>query len=290
MYGSHLSVAGGPHRALEAAVELGLDCVQIFTANQRQWRSGPVADDVVARWAEARDATAIHAAVSHASYLINLASPDDALWSRSIDAFAVEIERCAQLGVGDVVIHPGAHTGSGETAGLARIARALDVLEPRIADWPVRICLEVTAGQGTTLGAEFEHLAEIIALVRHPQRLGVCLDTAHLLAAGHPLDSGAGARKTLAACDRVLGLDRVRVIHVNDSKTPRGSRVDRHEHIGHGHVSPEAFGVLLRKRAFASTPKILETPKEADDSGRPWDAVNLAQLKSLCRPARGKSR
>ncbi|MAE63361.1 MAG: deoxyribonuclease IV [Phycisphaeraceae bacterium] len=281
MFGSHLSIAGGMHHALIEARELTMDCVQVFTKNQRQWKVKPLEDQAIADWNEHRKRTKIRSVVSHDSYLINLASPDRALRSRSISLFTEELRRCDALGIGFLVTHPGAHMGAGEDKGLERVAKALDRIHRKLPDHDVLTCLEITAGQGSSLGFEFDHLRRIIDLVDEPQRLGVCLDTAHMLAAGYDLTSRAGCRRVLAECDEVLGLDRVRVIHLNDSKVPRGRRVDRHEHIGHGHVSLDAFAVLVNLRKFRKVPKILETAKEDAPDGRPWDAVNLETLRGL---------
>ncbi len=281
MFGSHLSIAGGLHNALIDAQRLGMDCVQIFTKNQRQWRIPPLTDEQIDLWQQHQRETKINHVVSHDSYLINLASPDDQAWKKSIALFREELFRCEALGIPDLVAHPGAHMKSGEPAGLKRIAKALDQLHKDLPGLNVVTCLEVTAGQGTSLGARFEHLGQIIDAVKDPDRLGACLDTAHLLEAGYDLTSAAGCRDTLKQFDQTVGLDRVRVLHINDSKTPRGSRVDRHDHIGKGHVSLDAFGVIVKHPRFRKVPKILETPKADAPDGRPWDTVNLELLRSL---------
>ena len=241
MLGSHLSVAGGLHNALIKARQLGLDCVQLFTRNQRQWQTTPLTDTQIALWRDHLRRTRISTVISHDSYLINLASPVSELRSKSIGLYRRELLRCEALGIRHVVMHPGAYINGGEKAGLRRVASALNRLHRQLPGLEVRTCLEVTAGQGTSLGWRFEHLHRVIDQTHQPERLAVCLDTAHLLAAGYDLTSGDGARATLAECGRIIGLDRVAVIHLNDSKTPRGSKVDRHEHIGHGYVALEAF-------------------------------------------------
>lgn len=267
--------------ALYAARDLGMDCVQVFTKNQKKWKTKPLAPDQIDRWFAAMDQTGIREVVSHDSYLINLATPDEPIRSKSLTLFEEEMRRCDQLAIPYLVTHPGAHKGIGEEAGLELVAQALDLLHAKLPDAKVTTCLEVTAGQGTSLGASFEHLRAIIDQVAEPDRLAVCLDTAHLLAAGYDLTSKAGMQKTLRQCDQVLGLDLVKVIHINDSKTPRGSRVDRHAHIGHGHVSEDAFAVLLKRRNLRHVPMILETEKAEAPDGRPWDAINLDALKML---------
>ncbi len=284
MFGSHLSIAGGLHNALLDANRLGMDCVQIFTKNQRQWRVKPLTDEQVTLWRQHRSETGIEHVVSHDSYLINLASPDDAARKKSINLFREELLRCEALEIPYLVTHPGAHMKEGEPAGIQRVADSLNQLHEELTGLRVVTCLEITAGQGTTLGWQFEHLRDIIAATRQPQRLGVCLDTAHLLAAGYDLTSAAGCRAVLRECDQVIGLERVKVLHLNDSKTPLGSRVDRHEHIGQGHVSLEAFAVIVKNRKFRLVPKILETPKQVAPDGRQWDEINLEVLKRMTGP------
>lgn len=281
MFGSHLSISGGMHEAILAARELTMECVQVFTKNQRQWVAPPLSEDTIARWRDAKTKTGITLAVSHDSYLINLASPDDAAWRKSIDAFADELRRCDQLDIPYLVTHPGAHMGTGEDAGLTRVAKALDELHETMPELRVVTCLEITAGQGSSLGHRLEHLRTIIGRVKQPERVAVCLDSAHMIEAGYDLTSGEGAAGVIDEVDRVVGLARVKVWHINDSKTPRGSRVDRHEHIGHGHVALEAMAAIVRHPAFAMVPKILETAKENAPDGRPWDAINLATLRDL---------
>ncbi|MGF1633623.1 MAG: deoxyribonuclease IV, partial [Phycisphaerae bacterium] len=275
--------AGAMTNALDEAESLGLDTVQVFTKNQRQWKVKPLDGEARDAWNARIDELGwAGRTVAHDSYLINLASPDPALRSKSIDLFVEEVRRCGQLGIGFLVTHPGAHMGEGEPAGLRRVAEALDDVHARTpeAAGHVLTCLESTAGQGTSLGYKLEHLAEILSLVKHPERLGVCLDTAHLFAAGYDLrgDGYAAFRKQLA---RLFGVKQVKVWHLNDSKKPLGSRVDRHAHIGHGEIGLEGFRGIVNDSAWAKVPKILETPKETDDAGRAWDAVNLETLQSL---------
>ena len=281
MFGSHLSISGGMHNAVTAAKKLGLDTVQVFTKNQQQWAAPPLADDAVCRWKGECDRLKFTQTVSHDSYLINLASQDPALWAKSVDAFAEELRRCVALGIPFLVTHPGAHLGAGEDVGLASVARALDEVHARLPAGGTTItCLEITAGQGSSLGYKLEHLAAIIERVKAPERLGVCLDTAHLFAAGYDFRGRkyAGFRKQLAA---TVGVDRVKVLHLNDSKKDLGSRVDRHEHIGRGTIGLDGFRPIVRDEAFRAVPKILETAKGKDEQGREWDAVNLETLKGL---------
>ncbi len=283
MFGSHLSIAGGLYLALLEARKLTMDCVQIFTKNQRQWKVKPLADDEINQWKQHQREAGITHAVSHDSYLINLASPDPENLAKSIALFREELFRCEALGIPDLVTHPGAHMKQGEEAGLARVAQSLDQIHDDLPGFKTITLLEITAGQGTCLGHRFEHLRAIIDQVKDPHRLGICLDTAHLIEAGYDLTTGEGCKAVLKECDQIVGLDRVRCIHMNDSKTPRGSRVDRHEHIGKGHVGLEAFEIIVNHPKLKKVPKILETAKEDAPDGRPWDAINLEVLRGLIK-------
>lgn len=280
MFGSHLSIAGGMHKALLSAESLGMECVQVFTKNQQQWRVPPLAQEAISTWCEHCQRLGFEQTVSHDSYLINLASPDEVLWRKSIDLFAEELRRCIALKIPYLVTHPGAHMGAGEEAGLARVVEALDLLHGMIPGDSVITCLESTAGQGSSLGYRLEHLAFILERVKQPDRLGVCLDTAHLLAAGYDFRGRkyTGFRKEV---QRIIGIERVKVWHLNDSKKDLGSRVDRHEHIGRGFVGLDGFRPIVRDKAFQRVPKILETPKAKAEDGREWDAINLETLKGL---------
>lgn len=280
MFGSHLSIAGALHNALLEAERLGFDTVQIFTKNQQQWRVPPLADETIATWKEHCGRLKFKKTVSHDSYLINLASPDPALRAKSIELFKEELTRCETLGVPYLVTHPGAHMGDGEDVGLTRVAASLDEVHAAVAAPNVITCLEITAGQGSSLGYKLEHPAKIIDKVKDPERLGVCLDTAHLFAAGYDFRGSryAGFRKELA---RTVGIKQIKVLHLNDSKKALGSRVDRHDHIGRGLIGIEGFRPIVQDSAFAKIPKILETPKDKDEKGRDWDAVNLELLRSL---------
>jgi deoxyribonuclease-4 len=257
-----------------------METVQVFTKNQQQWKSKPLDPAAISQWTTERDRLKFGQTVSHDSYLINLASADDALWQKSIDLFVEELSRCVTLGIPYLVAHPGAHMGTGEEAGLKRIADALDVVHDRLPTGGVLTCLEITAGQGSSLGYKLEHLAAIIDQVKSPQRLGVCLDTAHLFAAGYDFrgEKFNGFRKQL---ESTVGIKHVKVLHLNDSKKELGSRVDRHEHIGLGKIGLDGFRPFVQDSAFAKVPKILETPKGKREDGREWDAINLEQLKNL---------
>jgi deoxyribonuclease IV len=279
MFGSHLSISGGLYKAADEAKVLGFETVQIFTKNQQQWKAPKLTEESIKQWKAAVKAAGLVFPVSHDSYLINLASPSPEGLEKSIAAFEDELERCEALDVPYLVTHPGAHMGTGVEAGVAQVAKSLDEVHSRLPGFKTLTLLEVTAGQGSTLGAKFEEIRAIIDLVKAPERVGVCLDTAHMIEAGYDLESGPGAKGVIQELDKVIGLKLVKAVHVNDSKTPRGSRVDRHAHIGQGHVSLEAFKVFMK--AFKKVPKILETPKEDGPDGRPMDAVNAEILRGM---------
>jgi deoxyribonuclease-4 len=282
LFGSHLSIAGGYYKAVLEAGRLGFDCVQIFTKNNNQWRAKPITDAEAEAFRCALAEQGVVRPISHNSYLINLASPDDALRGRSIDAMVVELERAHRLGIDHVVAHPGSHVGAGEEAGLTRVAEALDLVFQRTASLPTTVALENTAGQGSNLGHRFEHLTAILERCSRPERLRVCVDTCHVFAAGYPLAPKRKYLDTLRKLDRAVDLERVVAWHLNDSKRALGSRVDRHEHIGRGCLGLEPFRLLVRDRRFREAPMYLETPKGVDPkSKREWDAINLSTLRRL---------
>ena len=280
MFGSHLSIAGGMHNALLEAERLGFSTVQVFTKNQQQWKIKPLDPTAVDQWRLHCDRLKFSQTVSHDSYLINLASPEEGLRRKSVELFVEELRRCVVLKIPYLVTHPGAHMGQGEEAGLKRVAAALDEVHAAIPPGGVVTCLEITAGQGTSLGYKLEHLAQIIALAKHPERLAVCFDTAHLFAAGYDF-RGRKYQQFMKEVESTIGIKRIKVWHLNDSKKELGSRVDRHEHIGRGTIGLEGFKPIVRDKAFANVPKILETAKAKDEAGRDWDTVNLETLKSL---------
>ncbi|MGC1272895.1 MAG: deoxyribonuclease IV [Planctomycetaceae bacterium] len=288
--GAHMSAAGGFHTAVDRAVAAGCDTVQLFVQPPRQWaraaeaegQPGTVAPAAAERFRTAVEAAGLTAPCAHASYLINLASPNETLWAKSIEAFAVELARSEQLGLAGLVVHPGTATGIDEDAALDNVVRALNAALDRSATERIEIWLETTAGQGASLGHRFEHLAALIDRAERPERLGVCLDTCHVFAAGYPLIAPKEFAATVAAFDEVVGLSRLRALHLNDSKKPLGSRVDRHEHIGDGCLGLEPFRHLLNDKRFAKLPMYLETAKGTLD-GRDLDVVNLERLRGLIR-------
>lgn len=280
MFGSHLSIAGGMHHALLKAEALGCETVQVFTANQQQWAPKPPDQAGIDRWRAELHRLGYREVVSHASYLINLASPDELVRRKSVNAFVEEVRRCHALSIPLVVIHPGAHLRIGEARGLSRVVRSLNETISRTARCDVTICLESTAGQGTSLGWKLEHLRDLVADVRVADRLGVCLDTAHLFAAGYDFRG----RKYDAFRERLsatVGLRQVKAWHLNDSKKDLGSRVDRHEHIGRGTIGLAGFRPIVNDPAWSRVPKILETEKGVGPDGRDWDAINLEVLRGL---------
>jgi deoxyribonuclease-4 len=277
-----MSIAGGFNQAALDAHAHGSDTLQVFTKAPSQWYGRELTPDEVRLFRRTVRETKLRCPIAHDSYLINLASPDEALYRRSVEAFIDELQRADRLGLRYLVMHPGAPLDSGEEAGLARVAQALDEAHDRTPKARVQVLLETTAGQGSCLGHRFEHLAKILSLIAEPQRVGVCFDTCHVFAAGYALCPEREYRATIRAFDRVIGLKRLRVFHVNDSLREQGSRVDRHAHIGRGRLGLEVFRLLVNDRRFRNRPMILETPKEDGDEND-MDAVNLEVLRSLMK-------
>ncbi len=284
LLGAHVSAAGGVDAAPARAAALPARAFQLFTKNQNRWTALPLEANTVAAWqaALAGHGLSCRLVCCHDSYLINLAATDALVRRRSIAAFVDEIERCARLGIPFLVFHPGSHLGAGEMAGLRRVARELDACVDKAGagkvpgTQSVLLCLETTAGQGTNLGWRAEHLRDIIAASRHAERLAVCLDTCHVFAAGYDLRTPAAWAKTAAAFDAAVGLDRVRVLHLNDATRDLGSRVDRHARIGAGTLGAAAFRHVLRDPRLAGALGILEVP-----GGDAAYAEDLAKLRRL---------
>jgi len=286
MFGSHLSIAGGVVNALNEAETLGLDTVQIFTKNQRQWRVKPLDDAARDDWlAKLGGLGWGDRTVAHDSYLINLASPKDELYEKSIALMVEEFARAGALSVRYLVSHPGAHTGSGLETGLDRIAAAYERVFAEASGGDLVLCLENTAGGGSTIGRTFEELADLRARILDrgvdPSRVGFCIDTCHALAGGYDVTTREKADGVLDELDRVCGLEHVRVLHLNDSKGALGSRLDRHEHIGEGEVGLGGFAAFVNRAELSGVPMIMETPKGEAESGEAFDAINLARLKGL---------
>jgi deoxyribonuclease-4 len=273
-----MSIGGGVHTAIERACSIGCTAMQIFVKNNMQWFARPLTRPEIGAFLKHSQRRELLSVFAHANYLINLAATNPQFHANSLRALAEELIRADQLKLPFLVLHPGAHLGAGEEAGLERIIESIDRVLSGIPKIKTRIALETTAGQGSCLGSKFEHLAYIISRVREPQRLCICLDTAHIFAAGYDIGSEEGIRKTFREFDRVVGRDRLAAIHVNDSKTVRGSRVDRHEHVGKGKIGLEAFRFIMRDRRFRKIPKVLETPKGKDLRE---DVENLRTLRIL---------
>ena len=278
LLGAHMSIAGGLYRALERGVEVGCSVVQIFLKNQLQWAAKPYASEDISLFKAAWKRTGIRSVFAHSSYLINLAAAEPREWQRAVEAFHDELERAEALGLPFVIIHPGSHRGEGLEAGVARIARALDLVLERTRGYQVMVLLENTAGGGATIGRSFEELAALLDAVKEPERVGVCLDTCHLFAAGYDVGNREGYETAMRACARLIGIRRVRAFHLNDAKAPCGSGLDRHEKIGRGKMGVAAFRLLMNDRRFARVPMALETPKDPEPKA---DRDALALLRRL---------
>ena len=283
LLGAHQSIAGGLHRAFDRILAVGGESLQIFTANQRQWRVKPPAAEEIRLFAEKWQACGQMPVASHGSYLINLAAADPVAAAKSIAAFADELGRCLQLGLGFVVLHPGSHLGAGVEAGLEAVARNLDqaLEQAGVPATGLKVLLETTAGMGTALGSRFAELGWLLGRSRFPHNLGVCIDTCHIFASGYDLRDAAAYERTMDELEREVGLARVHFVHLNDSKKWLASRVDRHEHIGRGEIGDEGFRLLLNDPRFARHPMTLETPK-GDDLAE--DRENPARLRGLLAP------
>ena len=280
LLGAHMSVSGGLSTAFERAQSIGINTMQIFTKNQNRWEQKPTPPEEIVRWAEAQTASGISPVVSHAAYLLNLGTSDDALWQKSVRALVDELTRAEQLGVLGVVLHPGAHMNSGEEAGIARIIEGLNQAHAATPDYKTLTLVETTAGQGSTLGYRFEHLQAILAGVQAPERLGFCFDTCHVFAAGYDIRTPETYAATLSEFDRLVGIERLKCFHLNDSKKGLGERVDRHDHIGTGMLGLTAFANVLNDPRFVDVPMILETPKSEDMHE---DVENLRVLRGVLR-------
>lgn len=276
--GAHVSVAGGFAEGVRRGTALACDALQIFVKSPSQWQSKALLPEDAAAFRAAYSASAIGPVAAHAAYLINLAAPDPQILAKSRAALADELRRCAALGIPALVVHPGAHLGTGVDEGLAAIARSLDAVEAELGDCPTRVLLEITAGQGTVLGSRLEHLATIRARAASRDRLGVCLDTCHAFAAGYAIDSAAGWDDFLAELETQVGFDLVGCVHLNDSVGALGSHKDRHANLGEGLLGIEPFRRLLAEPRLAHAPMILETPFGDDELGH---ARDLAILRGL---------
>jgi deoxyribonuclease-4 len=280
--GAHESIAGGLVNAFDRGQTATCDAIQIFTKSNRQWKAKLLSDEDVAAWRERQaleeEGGGIFPVVAHTSYLINIASPKEEIWQKSYDALKIEVQRCEALGIPYLALHPGSHVKAGEEAGLTNIARALGRLHAETPGFQTMVCLEHMAGQGTNLGATFEQLAWLLENTAEGERLGICVDSCHLYAAGYEVRTPAGYTETMEAFDRIVGLDRLKVVHLNDSVHELGSQRDRHAHIGEGTIGMEGFRNFVNDPRLADLPGLLETDK-SDDLHE--DIENLARLRSL---------
>ncbi len=284
MLGSHLSVAGGLVNALIEGREKKMDTVQIFTKNQRQWKAKPLEPGVIKDWlTDLQQLGWQDRTVSHASYLINMASPEPDLRAKSTAAMTDEIERCEALSVPYCVVHPGSHRGEGREGGIERIAKSINQVNKSTAGYTAMILLETTVGSGNLLGGTFEDLADIRNLVKDPHRVGTCLDTCHISAAGYDISTKTKAQAVFKKYDQIVGLNNLQCFHLNDSKEPIGSKRDRHEHIGDGFVGKAGFEYIMNEGRFARLPMILETAKNETPKGTPMDLVNIRRLKRMIK-------
>ncbi len=280
LLGTHVSVAGGMHTAFDRAARVGCSTMQVFVKNANQWAGRPLTDSDVQNYKTAGARASVFPVVAHAAYLINLCATRPETLTKSRLGMEDELSRCGALGIMGLVVHPGAHLGAGEDAGVRGIAESLNIIHERTAGCTALSLLEVTAGQGTTIGYRFEHLRDVIGLLDDPFRAGICLDTCHVFAAGHDIRTAAGWTTMMDELDRTIGLDRLKVVHVNDSLHPCGSRKDRHEHIGKGTIGLDGFRHLMNDPRLQQVPKILETDK-SDDMHE--DIENMDLLRSLVR-------
>mgnify|MGYP001054515707 FL=1 len=274
LIGAHVSTAGGSYKAFERGLEIGCTALQIFVKSPNQWRAKAIDPADVQKFHEAH-ATHPWPVTAHAAYLINLASQKEDISEKSRAGLADELARCDLLGVAGLVFHPGAHLGAGVLVGVEDVARNMDAVLAATPDVRTKLLLENTAGQGSTIGVRFEELASIIALLDQPERVGVCLDTCHAFAAGYDLRTPAGYEAVLEEFDRIVGIERLLCVHLNDSKHPLGSHKDRHENIGDGEIGAEAFAVIVNDGRLAAVPKLLETPLGDDDLGHARDMEKL---------------
>ena len=280
--GSHVSVAGGLAKGVARAEAVGCNCIQVFTKNNNQWRAKPLVDDDITAWNDALSASSVGRPIAHASYLINMASPKDELFQKSIDALVIELERANALTLEGLVVHPGAFTESSEGEGLDRIVDAISEALGRVSPGSCRLLLENTAGQGSCLGHTFEQLAYMLDGVKQTDRVGICLDTCHAFAAGYEINTEAGFADMRNKIDQLLPENAVAALHLNDSKKPLGSRVDRHEHIGRGEIGIDAFRFAMEDSLLGALPGYLETEKGTDEeTGEDWDVINLRVLRDL---------
>jgi deoxyribonuclease-4 len=280
LIGAHMSIAGGLHLAFEHGASVGCSTIQIFTKKNNQWNSKPLTDEEVLLFKSAQKKFKIKPVAAHTAYLINLCASNKYIIEKSRLAFAEELRRCEMLGIPYLIFHPGAHTGAGESEGIKKIIESLNLAHHQTKNYKGKSVLETTAGQGSSLGYRFEQLRKIIDGVDNYERMEACIDTSHIFAAGYNIRNKIVYRKTMKEFNNIVGINKLAIIHCNDSKKELGSRVDRHEHIGKGTIGKEAFRLIMQDKRFSKIPKIIETPKGADLAE---DKMNLAVLKKLAK-------
>lgn len=286
-FGAHMSVAGGLHSGIERALTAGCSCVQIFTKNNNQWNCAELSVEAVNLFASALEQSKLPRPVAHTSYLINIASPSDELWQKSLDALEVEWRRAERLQLAGLVMHPGAHMTLSPEAGMERIARAVHTVIERVKPEHCRLLFENTAGQGSCIGWRFEQLGWLLQQLNQSAHVGVCFDTCHAFAAGYDFSTSKKLKDMWLAFDEHVGLEHLHAVHINDSKKGLGSRVDRHEHIGKGAIGEAALRLFIRSQPVKSLPMFLETPKGTNEAtGEDLDVQNLATLRRLAESTR----
>ena len=278
LLGAHMSIAGGDDKAIERGAALSCTAIQLFTKNANQWKGKPFEKKEIERFAALRKESNIFRILAHNAYLINLASSNNSLRTKSINALIDEMGRCMALSIPCIIIHPGAHLGAGEDEGIKNIINSLNIIMDKTGGWQLDIALETTAGQGTNIGYRFEHLARIIDGIKDKERIKVCLDTCHIFAAGYDISTTEGYYIVMKEFDRIVGIDRLICLHLNDCKREFGSRIDRHEHIGKGTLGALPFRLIMNDRRLGNIPKIIETPKDKDMKN---DRRNLGVLRKM---------
>ncbi len=276
--GAHVSVSGGLPKAVSRAVKIGCETIQIFTKSNMQWKSKELTKEEISEFQTKLKKFDIHPVVVHSSYLINLCASDKEILKKSRRAFVDELRRCESIGAMCLVFHPGAHLGKGEDYGIKLTAESINLAHSETRNFKTLTVVEVTSGQGTTIGYKFEQIKKLIDLIEDKARIGVCIDTCHLFSAGYDIRDEKGCEKVFKEFDEIIGIERIKVFHLNDSKRELNSRVDRHYHIGKGYIGKNAFRYIMRNPAFRDIPKIIETPKGYDDK---FDILNLRMLRKL---------
>lgn len=278
--GAHIPISKGLEKALFEGKRIGCEVIQIFTHNANSWYMKPLSKEQIELFERAKEETKIKPISVHVGYLINVASPEQRVWKNSVKALKKELERANKLKIPYVVMHPGSHKGAGEKKGIEKISMALkEVLNE--TEFNGRLLLETTAGQGTSIGYRFEHLADIIEKTGILEKLGICIDTCHIFAAGYDFREKDGYEKTIRELEKLIGLDYLFLFHINDSKKECGSRIDRHMHIGEGLIGIKGLSFFLKDKRFSKHPFIIETPKETDKNGIDYDIINLSRLKQI---------